>query len=293
MQDGTIPCSDGAGDVISIGSKVSRFKQGDRVAATFFQTLVSGSLTPFNSGGALGSSGPGMLADYAVLNESGLVSIPEHLSYEQASTLPCAGVTAWNALMGGGRKMQAGDTIVTQGTGGVSMFAAQFGVAVGAKVISTSSSTKKMETLKDTGVHHVVNYDDRPNWGQEVKKLTGGEGADFVIEIGGPDTIQQSLRAVKIDGSVAIIGQRTGQDPNRKSEENMMLTDAFKHICTMRRIMLGSRDHFEDMNRSIAVNSIRPVVDKAIFEFEDSREAFRYLDERRHVGNVVIRNRKS
>ena len=231
-----------------------------------------------------------MLREYGVFNENSLVSVPKHLSYEEASTLPCAGVTAWNALIGGARKIQAGDSIVTQGTGGVSLFGAQFGVAAGARVISTTSSARKMEILKKLGVKHVINYNETPEWGLEIKKLTlGGEGVDSVIEIGGPETIQQSLQATKMGGEVAIIGQRTGQDPRTGSQKNMMLTDAFKYLCTMRRIMVGSRDQFEEMNKSIAANNIRPVVDEKIFHFEEAPEALRYLNEQRHIGNVVIR----
>ena len=290
LKNGIVPCSDGAGEVIAIGKKVTRFKSGDRVAAIFNQKQISGSLRPATVRAALGGDVDGMLREHAVLNENGVVKIPDCLSYEQASTLPCAGVTAFNALMGGGRRLQAGDTVVTQGTGGVSLFAAQFGVAAGAKVISTTSSEEKKELLKGLGVHHVINYRDTPNWGAKAKELSNdGEGADFIIEIGGPETVQQSLQATRIDGTVAIIGQRTAQDIHKKSEKAMMLADAFKYVCTLRRIVVGSRDQFEDMMRSIAVNGIQPFVDERIFGFDQAKEAFQYLGAQKHVGNVVIR----
>lgn len=290
LKNGIVPCSDGAGEVLSVGDKVTRFKPGDRVAAIFNQKHISGSLRPSTVRAALGGDLDGMLREHAVLNENGLVHIPSNLSYEQASTLPCAGVTAWNALMGGGRRLQAGDTVVTQGTGGVSLFAAQFGAAAGARVISTTSSTKKEKLLKGLGVQHVLNYRETPDWGAKAKELSiDGEGADFVIEIGGPETVQQSLQAAKIDGIVSIIGQRTAQDIHKKSAKQMMLADAFKHICTLRRIVVGSRDQFEEMIRSISVNGIQPVVDERIFGFDKAKEAFQYLAAQKHVGNVVIR----
>jgi NADPH:quinone reductase-like Zn-dependent oxidoreductase len=279
-KDGVVPCSDGAGEVIDVGSKVRRFAQGDKVAATFFQEA---------NGGTLGADLDGMLQEYAVFHETGLVKLPAHLTMEEASTLPCADVTAWNALMGGGKRLQAGDSVITQGTGGVSMAALQFAVAAGAQVVATTSSEPKAQRLRDMGAFQTINYRDTPAWGPAAKKLlNNGHGADFVIEIGGPETIEQSLKSVNRDGTIAVIGQRTAQ-AGGKAKNEMTLMEAFMYPCTMRRILVGSRAQFEDMNRAIAVNKIRPVVDEKVFGFEDAPRAFEYLYQQKHFGNVVIR----
>ncbi|KAF2159024.1 hypothetical protein M409DRAFT_30559 [Zasmidium cellare ATCC 36951] len=289
MRDGVVPCSDGAGEVVRIGKKVVRFSPGDTVAAIFNQTHISGSLKPSDTSNALGAEVDGMLREYAVFNEQGLVSIPDNLSMEEASTLPCAGVTAWNAVNGGGRGIRAGDTVLTQGTGAVSLFAAQFAVAAGAQVISTTSSQRKEMMLKKLGAKWTINYSENPKWGSQAKVVSpGGLGVDYVIEIGGPETIEQSLKAVKMKGIVATIGQRSKQ-AGAKSDKEVLITDAFKYPCTMRRIMVGSRDQFEEMNKSIAANNIRPVIDERVFAFEEAPMAFKHLWEQHHTGNVVIR----
>ena len=285
-----VPCSDGAGEVISTGGSVTRFKAGDRVAAIFHNTHISGDLKAEHMKSGLGAQWDGMLREYAVFNEQGLVAIPQHMSYEEASCLPCAALTAWNALMGSERKMRFGDCVVTQGTGGVSMFAAQFALAAGAKVISTTSSAEKAEYLKKLGVHEVVNYRETPDWGVKAKFLSpNGEGADFVIEIGGVETFEQSLQAVKISGHIEVIGQRTAQDLKSDGGKDVSLMQAFKHICTIRRIIVGNRQQFEEMNHAMSVNKIKPVIDKELFSFDEAKEAFQYLADGRHVGNVVIK----
>lgn len=289
VKDNVVPCSDGAGTVIAVGNKVTRVQVGDRVMATFHQPNKAGSAEREEPLTAIGAELDGMLREFAVFNEHGLVKVPSHLSWEEASTLPCAGVTAWNALMGNRVSMKAGDGIVTQGTGGVSLFAAQFAVVAGAEVVTTTSSASKVEAVQRLGVHHVINCNEVPEWGVEARKLlNGGNGADFVVEIGGPATIQQSLKAARLDGTVAVIGQRSGQAGGQAKLE-MKLLDAFMYGCTMRRILLGSRNRFEEMIRSIAVNKIRPVVDQKVFEFDDAPKAFGYLLDQKHFGNVVIR----
>lgn len=282
VKSSCVPCSDGAGEVFAVGNKVTRFRVGDKVAATFFQTEK---VTP----GSLGADMDGVLREYAFMHESGVVKVPEHLSMEEASALPCAGVTAWNALYGGGKTLKAGDAVVTQGTGGVSVAAVQFAVAAGAQVVATTSSAEKAKYLKGLGAHHVINYKETPEWGPGARQLSnGGQGADCVIEIGGPETIEESLKAVHMGGSVAVIGQRTGQ-AGGKAEQGMKLTDAFMFPTTMRRILVGSREQFEEMNRSISVNKIRPVIDEKVFAFEDAPKAFEHLWQQKHVGNVVVR----
>lgn len=289
VSGGFVPCSDGAGEVVEVGPKVSRFKPGDRVAAIFLQTHISGLRQVEHAESALGGKVDGMLREYGVFNENGLVAIPNHLSWEEASTLPCAGVTAWNALMGSGRQLVAGDTVLTQGTGGVSMFAVQFALAAGAEVISTTSSATKADKLEQMGVHHVINYRTTPEWGSEAKRLSNeGRGADWVIEIGGPDTLEQSFKAVKSEGVITVIGRRTGQGA-QKNVKVFDMADAFAYVCSVRRIQVGSRQHFEDMNRSIAVNKIRPVVDPKVFRFEEAPQAYRYLWEQKQIGNIVIK----
>lgn len=279
-KDSLVPCSDGAGEVVDVGAKVVGLRKGDRVAATFVQERQFA---------ALGGDVDGMLREYAVFHESGLLKIPDHLTMEEASALPCAGVTAWNSLMGGGKRLQAGDSVIVQGTGGVSMAALQLAVAAGAQVVATTSSAAKAQKLREMGASHVINYKSMPEWGPEARaKLNGGQGADFVIEIGGPETFRQSLKAVNRNGTIAVIGQRTAQAGGAGNDE-MRLMDAFMYPCTMRRILVGSREQFAEMNRSIAVNKIRPMVDANVFDFEKAPRAFEYLYQQRHFGNVVIR----
>lgn len=200
-----MPASDGAGEVIHTGSKVSRFAVGDRVMTLFNQGHLAGSLDPKTAATGVGGVVDGALARHGVYDETGLVAIPPSLSYTEASTLPCAALTAWNALYGL-KQLMPGDVVLTQGTGGVSTFALQFALAAGATVIATTSSKEKAETLKKLGAHHVINYKETPEWGSEAKKLTpGGEGVTHVVEVGGPTTMAQSLKSIKIDGVISII----------------------------------------------------------------------------------------
>ena len=234
---------------------------------------------------SLGQPLDGVLREYASFHEHGLVEIPSHLSFEEAATLPCAAVTAWNALYDP-RPLRVGDAVLTQGTGGVSIFALQLAAAAGAQVISTTSSAAKGERLKELGAHHVINYKDDQDWGQTAKTLSiGGRGVDYVIEIGGPETLAQSSKAAAFDAQVSIIGNRSVEDPSTTSSS----WNPHAALHSTRRIMVGSRLQFEEMNRAIEVNKIHPVVDEKAFGFKEVKEAFQYLDDQKHFGKVVIK----
>src|SRR5262245_56067391 len=250
-----IPLSDGAGEVLTIGANVSRFKPGARVAATFFQ--------PGAQPAALGSPLDGMLAEQVVLNEDGLVSIPDHLSFEEAACLPCAGVTAWHALFHAGRPIKAGETVLVLGTGGVSIAALQFANAAGARVIATSSSDEKGARAKALGASDVVNYRLTPEWEQEVRKLTSGRGVDCVIEIGGAGTLARSIRSLGRGGKIGLIGFLAGREGDTNPTPLMMVGGSLHGI------FVGDREMFEEMSRAIGVNGIRPVVDR-VFPFDEA-----------------------
>jgi NADPH:quinone reductase-like Zn-dependent oxidoreductase len=243
-----IPLSDGAGEVVAVGSSVSRAKVGDRVAGTFMQRWSGGDADEQALASAMGGSIDGMLTELAVLEEGGVVRLPDHMSFEEGATLPCAAVTAWHALVPFGA-LKAGDTVVVLGTGGVSIFALQIARMTGARVIATSSSPAKAERLKSLGASDVINYRDKPDWAADVQKLTGGRGADIVVEVGGPGTIQQSFLAARNGGRIAVIGLLSGVggqvDPMPILRRNLRLQG----------IYVGSRQMFEDMNRASAPQS--------------------------------------
>ena len=285
MKHGVVPGSDGAGTIIEIGSRVSRFQNGDRLCTTLNQRHISGALTPQIMQTSLGGSLNGTLRQHGIFEESGLVHIPAHLTFREASTLPCAAVTAWNALYGlSGRPLKAGDTVLTLGTGGVSLFAVHFAVAAGATVISTTSSAEKGEALKKLGAHHIINYRDDKSWGETVKKLTpGDEGVDFTVEVGGAATLKQSLAAIKIDGIIATVGAIGGSN-----EQEPGMLNAWYNTCLVRGIAVGSRAQFEDMNKAIASNAIKPILDEKVFKLEEVREAYQYLWEQKNFGKVVV-----
>jgi NADPH:quinone reductase-like Zn-dependent oxidoreductase len=272
--------ADGAGEVVALGPGVTRVRAGDRVAAAMFPRWIDGRIA-WEYAPQIGGSLDGMMTEYVVLNEDALVRLPDHLSFEEGATLPCAAVTAWNALTGA-RSLQPGDTVLTQGSGGVSLFALQLAKLSGARVIATTSSEAKAERLRALGASAVVNYRTTPDWPQTVRQLTGGHGVDQVIEIGGT-TLDQSIRATAIDGSINFVG-RIGDGP--------MLLDSnalYASITTVRVVFAGSRAQFEAMNRAIAVAGMRPVIDRA-FSFDEVPAAFRYFEEMRPFGKVVIRH---
>ncbi|MEB3341981.1 NAD(P)-dependent alcohol dehydrogenase [Okeania sp.] len=274
-----IPCSDGVGEVVSVGEGVTRVKPGDRVAGIFMQKWLSGNLTTAAAKSALGGEIDGMLAEYVVLSEEGVVHIPPHLSDTEAATLPCAAVTAWHALMAAGLK--SGETVLVMGTGGVSLFALQFAVMVGARVIATSSSDEKLERVKQLGASDVINYKSVPKWGKQVLALTEGVGVDYVVEVGGANTLSQSLKAVSMGGQISLIGVLAGA----QGEFNPL--PAVMKGVRIQGIFVGSRQMFEDMNRAIDVNKLSPVCDR-VFPFESAPEALSYMETGSHFGKIRI-----
>lgn len=274
-----IPLSDGAGEVVEVGSEVKRFKKGDRVIGCFFQDWESGDITEEQMFSALGGGIDGVLAEYAALKERGLVHAPPDFSYEEAATLPCAAVTAWQALTLA--NLRAGDTILTLGTGGVSVFALQLAKAHGARVIITSSSDEKLERAAKLGADETINYRATPEWDKRVRELTSGRGVDNVIEVGGLGTLEKSLLSARVSGTVSLIGVLTGF-----KHQPSPLMALFNRI-TIRGIYVGSRQMFEDMNRAIEANRIKPVVDR-VFPFEEVLDAYHWLREAKHFGKVVI-----
>ena len=287
MQLPRIPCSDGAGEVVAVGDGVRRVKVGDRVCGIFMQRWLDGPLTAEKSKAALGGDVDGMLAEYVLLSEDGVVRFPEHLSYEEAATLPCAGVTAWNALHHGGdpaRPLQPGETMLVQGTGGVSIFALQFAKLLGARVIGTSSSEEKLARAHSMGLTAGCNYRERPEWSRWVTEVTDGLGADRIIEVGGAGTFGQSLRAARVEGMVAQIGVLSGG----VTADPLALTPILHKQLRVQGIYVGSRAMFEQMNAAIAEVQLHPVVDK-VFAFKQAMDAFAHMQSGAHFGKIVVR----
>ena len=276
-----IPLSDGAGQVIEAGTGVTRVKAGDRVVSIVAQDWTTGRLTDRIRESVLGTAIDGVLAEYVVLNQEGVVQFPAHLSYEEAATLPCAGATAWNALAGVG-SIKPGDTVLVQGSGGVSVFALQFATTLGAGVIAISSSDKKLERLRELGAFAGVNYKSVPEWGAEVLRITEGEGVDHVVEVGGAGTLAQSLQAVRVGGTISLIGALAGVEGTINP-----LTVLLKGV-RLQGLSVGPREVFEEMNRAIWQHKLRPIIDR-VFPFEQAKEAMHYLESGKHFGKVVVR----
>lgn len=276
-----VPLSDAAGEIVSVGDGVSKWKVGDRVCAVYAAGWVDGETSAEKAKTALGGGGAvdGVAAEFAKFNEQGVVKFPDHLSFEEAATLPCAAVTAWNALAVSG-KLKGGETVLTLGTGGVSIFAIQFAKLFGAKIIATSSSDEKLEKVRELGADETINYKVREDWDRAVFELTDRKGVDHVIEVGGAGTLAKSVRAVRHAGHVAVIGvlsKGVDFDP----------TPILMKGIRMQGIFVGSREMFEDMNRVIEENSLKPVIDK-IFSFDEVKEALRYLESGSHLGKIVV-----
>ncbi|HEY9645791.1 MAG TPA: NAD(P)-dependent alcohol dehydrogenase [Chroococcidiopsis sp.] len=276
-----IPLSDGVGEVVAVGDGVTQVKVGDRVATTFFQNWVDGPISGAVHPSALGGAIDGVLAESVVLSESGVVLVPDHLSDEEAATLPCAGLTAWNAVVSDGQ-LKAGDTILLQGTGGVSIFALQFAQMLGVRAIATSSSNDKLDRVLAMGAAYGINYKTEPEWDVAVWKLTHEQGVDRVIEVGGGRTFNQSLRAARYGGQVSVIGVLTGFGGDVST-----VTISQKGL-RVEGFYVGSRAMFEQMNQAIARHAIRPVID-SVFPFEQAVSALRYMETGAHFGKVVIR----
>ena len=276
-----IPLSDGVGEVVAVGEGVTRVKIGDRVAGIFMQTWLDGEFSAEKPKSALGGAIDGILAEYVTLHEDGVVHVPEHLSDEEAASLPCAAVTAWQALITQGN-LKAGDTILVQGTGGVSLFTVQFAKLVGARAIAISSSDEKLERVLQLGASNGINYKTTPNWDEQVWKLTDEVGVDHVVEVGGAGTLNKSLRAVRFGGTVSLIGVLTGLTGD-------ISTGSILHKgIRVQGIYVGSRAMFKAMNRAIALHQLRPVVD-SVFPFTDVREALAYMESGKHFGKIAIR----
>jgi len=276
-----IPGSDGAAEVTALGEGVTRWKVGDRVCPSFMQDWQDGILTPALQRSALGAGDrDGVLREVGCFPEQGLSAIPEHLSFEEAATLPCAALTAWNALVEIGG-IKAGDTVLTLGTGGVSLFALQFAKLHGARVIATSGSDAKLETARSLGADATINYVATPDWDKEVLRLTGKRGVDHVVEVGGAGTLPRSLNAVRMGGLVTVIGvlaQGSGLDPTRILMKGLRLQGVF----------VGSRRMFEDMCRAMELANLKPVIDRA-FAFGEVPEALERMRSGAHTGKIVIR----
>jgi NADPH:quinone reductase-like Zn-dependent oxidoreductase len=274
-----IPCSDGAGEVEAVGEGVKAWKRGDRVCGIFMQNWLEGPPTPAKIKGALGGDIDGMLAEYVVLKETGLVRIPDHLGFEEAATLPCAGVTAWNALAAG--NVQQGQTVLMQGTGGVSVFALQFAKLKGARVVGISSSDAKLQRACSLGLDEALDYGETSEWDKWVVEKTNGEGVDIVVEVGGVGTLPRSLRAVKMGGTIAQIGVLSG--PAEPIPVPMILHKQV-HI---RGIYVGSRANFEEMNKAIAAAKLRPVFEA--HPWTEAQRVFKEMESATHFGKLVLK----
>ncbi len=275
-----IPCSDGAGEVEQVGEGVTSVNVGQRVAGIFMQNWLDGSPTPERIRGALGGDIDGVLSEYALLQEQGVLPAPENFSYTQTATLPCAGVTAWNAVVHAA-EVKPGDTVAIQGTGGVSIFALQFAKLLGARVVGISSSDQKLERAKTLGLNAGLNYKRTPGWSQWVLEQTGNRGADLIVEVGGTGTLNQSLRAVRMGGVVAQIGVLS------QSDQPLQIAPILHRQVQVKGIYVGSRAHFEEMNRAIAATDLLPVVDR-VFPFDEAPQALRTMEAAVHFGKIVI-----
>jgi len=270
--------SDGVGEVVEIGPGVSRIKAGQRVAGIFMQKWLEGPLDEAKAKSALGGNIAGIAADYVVFDAEGVVLVPEHLSDEEAATLPCAAVTAWNALVASG-KLAAGDTVLVLGTGGVSVFALQFARMLGARVVITSSSDAKLDRALELGASDTINYRKTPEWGAAVRQLTGNRGVDHIVEVGGANTLTNSLNAVRFGGTISLIGVLTGGEVNPIP----ILMKGVK----VNGIFVGSRVMFEAMNRAIELNGLKPVIDR-VFDFAELPQALQYMEGGSHLGKIVV-----
>jgi len=274
-----IPNSDGAGEVIAVGAGVTRFKTGDRVAGCFFQNWLDGRISAAAMASAMGGAIDGVLAEEVVLNEAGAVHIPAHMSFEEAATLPCAGLTAWNCLVEQA-SLKAGNTALFLGTGGVSIFGLQIAKMMGARAIITSSSDNKLARAKDLGADELINYRQTPDWEAKVLELTNGTGVDVTIETGGGGTLEKTIEATRIGGTISLIGVLTDGTINP--------TTVMRKSIRLQGVYVGNRRMFEDMNAAFTLNRIHPLIDR-VFDFEDARSAFQAMRVAGHFGKLVVK----
>jgi len=274
-----VPNSDAAGEVIAVGDGVTRFKVGDRIAGCFFQNWSDGSISAAAMESAMGGAIDGVLAENVVLNEAGAVHIPPHLSYEEGATLPCAGLTAWNCLVEQGG-LKPGKTALFLGTGGVSIIGLQIAKMMGARAIITSSSEAKLERASELGADELINYRENPDWQARVLELTDGAGVDVTIETGGGGTLEKTMEATRIGGTISLIGVLTGGTINP--------TTVMRKSIRLQGVYVGSRRMFEDMNAALTLNRVHPVIDQ-VFEFEDARAAYHTMRGAGHFGKLVVK----
>jgi NADPH:quinone reductase-like Zn-dependent oxidoreductase len=275
-----VPCSDGAGEIVRVGEGVTRWKTGDRVMGTFFQQWTAGGMQREVMRSALGGPLQGVLTELRVLSEEGIVRIPEHLSFEEASTLPCAALTAWNALVGS-RPICAGQTVLILGTGGVSLFALQFAKLHGARVLLVSRSEEKLAKAGALGADETLHSAATPDWEKWAFERTDRTGVDHVIEVGGAATLGKSMEAVRYGGRISLIGVLGGFD------ERVNPWPIIAKSISIQGIYVGPRALFEAMNQALALHQLRPVIDR-IFKWNEARDAFRHLESGRHFGKIVI-----
>ncbi len=274
-----IPNSDGAGEVLAIGEGVTRFKVGDRVAGCFFQDWIDGGITAAAMASAMGGPVDGVLAEQVVLRETGALHIPTHMSYAEGATLPCAGLTAWNCLIEQGG-LKPGKTALFLGTGGVSIIGLQIAKMMGARAIVTSSSDAKLARASELGADELINYRDTPDWQARVLELTDGIGVDVTIETGGGGTLEKTMEATRIGGTVSLIGVLTGGTINP--------TTVMRKSIRLQGVYVGSRRMFEDMNAAFTLNQLHPLIDQ-VFEFEDARSAYQAMRAAGHFGKLVVK----
>ncbi|MBV8897706.1 MAG: NAD(P)-dependent alcohol dehydrogenase [Acidobacteriaceae bacterium] len=276
-----VPVSDGAGVVEEIGPGVTRFKPGDRVVASFMQTWIEGGITREKGASALGGAIDGVLREYCIFSAEGLIHSPATLLHEEVAALPCAAVTAWHALFEN-QPTKPGETVLLQGTGGVSIFALQFAKAAGLRTIITSSSDEKLQRAHLLGASEGINYKTKPKWEEEARAMTSGEGVDHVIELGGSETLPKSLRAVRVGGTISVIGVLSGVEPA------VSPTSILMNSVRVQGIYVGSRAMFERMNRAVEFHRIKPVIDR-VFPWTDYKEALRYMQSQQHFGKICLK----
>ena len=280
VEDNRIPMSDGAGEVEAVGEGVTEFAPGDKVLSTFFPNWIAGEPTAAGLAVIPGDTAQGYAAEYVTMPATAFTRAPAGYSHEEAATLTCAGLTAWRALMVEAQ-IKPGDWVLVQGTGGVSIFGLQLAKAAGAKVIATSSSDAKLERLKDLGADVIFNYRSESDWGAKAKEATGGRGVDVVVEVGGPDTLSQSVTACRVGGHISLIGVLTGFNGNVPTAALMMANIALKGIT------VGSRSEQEDLVRAVEANGLKPVIDRS-FPLEEIAGAFEHQESQKHFGKICL-----